>query len=178
VFAGSELDPAASLRKKDKLCKKLDALEPADAPDVPLAEKLQAALNNNALGVLKGDDTDPVEQTKQALAQWLRIGPTPGAEGDALDKRFADACARAGVDMPPDPEPDPEPEPEPEPIAAAPEPEPEPEPELISAAPVAVAPPPDPVPVPVPAPDPDPVPVSVPDPDPVPADADVDDGWD
>lgn len=95
AFAGTELDPPGGLRRKEKLCARVEALSPRNADPRPLSEQLKSALATNALGVAKDAAQDSASQVKQARAAWRRIGPTPGEEGRALDARFEAACTAA-----------------------------------------------------------------------------------
>ena len=92
AFAGTELDPANAMRRKAKLCERIEALVGSDAEPRSLAEQLEAALKNNALGV-QDDSRSPQHEVERAQAAWERIGPTPGEDGAAMDTRFAAACS-------------------------------------------------------------------------------------
>jgi hypothetical protein len=93
AFAGTELDPSQGLRRKLRLCERAEAIATPDAEAAPLAERLERALASNALGGVQDEARDPARQLAAARDAWRRIGPTPGPEGDALDARFAAACA-------------------------------------------------------------------------------------
>ncbi len=92
AFAGTELDPANAMRRKAKLCERIEAFVGSDAEPQSLAEQLEAALTNNALGV-QDDSRSPQHEVERAQAAWERIGPTPGEDGAAMDTRFAAACS-------------------------------------------------------------------------------------
>ncbi|MEE9383897.1 MAG: DUF349 domain-containing protein [Nannocystaceae bacterium] len=97
AFAGTELDPANGMRRKRKLCEKLEASRPGeDAASLPLAERITSALASNALGTAGGDGPAKLSELRAAKDAWRRIGPTPGDEGRKLDLRFESVCASHG----------------------------------------------------------------------------------
>jgi hypothetical protein len=103
AFAGTEIDPVASRQRREKLCAKVEELVPGDkaaAPQTPeeIAERLRAALADRALGgvLSKRADAGTVKRViTEARESWGRLPPVPGAEGAALEERFAAACRRA-----------------------------------------------------------------------------------
>lgn len=92
AFAGTELDPASAMRRKAKLCERIEAFVGPEAEPQNLAEQLKTALTNNALGV-QDDSRSPQHEVERAQAAWERIGPTPGEDGATMDTRFAAACS-------------------------------------------------------------------------------------
>lgn len=92
AFAGTELDPSTSMRRKEKLCERVEALREREVEAPSLAEQLKTALESNALGV-HDDARSPTHQVDKARAAWDRLGPTPGPDGATLDARFAEACS-------------------------------------------------------------------------------------
>ncbi|MGH1345214.1 MAG: DUF349 domain-containing protein [Nannocystales bacterium] len=94
AFAGTELDPAGAMRRKAKLCERIEAVASPDAEAQSLAQQLESALASNALG-LQDDSQTPESEVERARTAWERIGPTPGEDGTAMDARFAAACSVA-----------------------------------------------------------------------------------
>lgn len=92
AFAGTELDPATALRRKAKLCERIEGFARTETEPPSLAEQLKTALESNALGVVD-DAHSPQNEVKRAQAAWGRIGPTPGPDGATMDARFAAACS-------------------------------------------------------------------------------------
>ena len=97
-FAGTELDPSANQSRREKLCAKVEALVPPEITSAAsLAERLREALASNTIGG-KGEAEARFraasEEVRAAQAAWKRIGPVPGAAGDALEARFLEACRR------------------------------------------------------------------------------------
>jgi hypothetical protein len=104
AFAGTDLDPAATHARLAKLLAKVERLLKDDEPVAAttqsdtqsLAERLRAALANNAMGVRPDDSKwraarKTVEEARDA---WRRIALVPSDETRALEARFADACTR------------------------------------------------------------------------------------
>lgn len=92
AFAGTELDPATAMRRKAKLCERIEGLAGSEAEPQSLAEQLKTALENNALGV-QDDSRSPEHEVERARRAWERIGPTPGEDGATMDARFAAVCS-------------------------------------------------------------------------------------
>ncbi|HEX6737622.1 MAG TPA: DUF349 domain-containing protein, partial [Vicinamibacteria bacterium] len=97
-FQGTELDPAANQARLEKLCTKVEALLPPEITSAAsLAERLREALASNTIGG-KGEAEAryraAAEEVRSAQAAWKRIGPVPGAAGQALEARFVEACRR------------------------------------------------------------------------------------
>ncbi len=104
AFKGTELDPEASRKRREKLCSRVEELipaksdEPAAASAEDMAAKLRAALADRALGGVLSKAPDPVvieRVVNEARESWVRLGPVPGEPGAALDVRFEAACDRA-----------------------------------------------------------------------------------
>lgn len=107
AFAGTELDPATSRQRKQKLCARAEELAPApqttpstteaQTPEA-MAERLRQALAKNALSSSLAASTDGrniVDTIAELESSWWHLGPVPGPEGEALEARFRSACARA-----------------------------------------------------------------------------------
>ncbi|MEM6991978.1 MAG: DUF349 domain-containing protein [Myxococcota bacterium] len=92
AFAGTELAPVNALRRKRKLCERVEAMAGPAGESPALAEQLEAAIARRAIAGTNDGDPAQLEATR---TKWRRIGPTPGDEGAALDQRFADAVERA-----------------------------------------------------------------------------------
>jgi Domain of Unknown Function (DUF349) len=99
-LAGTELDPAAMERRREKLVTRVRELAPAEEPAMTgaespqeVADKLRAALASNALGGLRMD-RDPREIVDELRAEWAQIGPVLDAAGEALAAAFEQTCAR------------------------------------------------------------------------------------
>ena len=99
VFSGTELDPKASLDRLKKLCEKVEAVVPEEAPEVDsaesLAQRLQAALAGSAIGGGQAENDRWREATKAveaAQASWRRVTFISSDESEALKKRFDAAC--------------------------------------------------------------------------------------
>jgi hypothetical protein len=100
AFKGTDLDPAQSRKRKEKLLAKIEALAPAPAAEGPqdMAAKLKAALADRALGGVlsrQAKGRENKELVGDARDSWARLGPVPGPDGEALERRFAEACRRA-----------------------------------------------------------------------------------
>ncbi|HYC00142.1 MAG TPA: DUF349 domain-containing protein [Candidatus Limnocylindrales bacterium] len=104
AFAGTDLDPVANRQRMERLIAKVESLLGEDAPVAAtgktatevLAERLRAALERNALGA-RPDATKwraAARAVEEAQEAWRRLMRLPGAETDALEKRFEAACAR------------------------------------------------------------------------------------
>jgi hypothetical protein len=102
-FAGTELDPVTSRKRKEKLLAKVEKMAanqkgPATTVNPEdMAAKLRAALADRALGgILSKTDSRVVEEgVREAEESWKRLGPVPGDEGRELEERFRSACRRA-----------------------------------------------------------------------------------
>ncbi len=103
-FGGTELDPAANRKKKQRICERLeqlvDSATKADSSSSSslddLAERLKNALAARTIG---GDASrekeinwrDATQQARRLKDNWERLGPLPGTKGEALEGRFHDA---------------------------------------------------------------------------------------
>jgi hypothetical protein len=104
AFTGTDLDPDAARHRLEKLVARVEAyladvqetstgLSPTEA----LAAKLRSALASNAMGGRATDDSKwrtAAEGVKEAQAAWARLAPVAGADAQALEGRFKDACRR------------------------------------------------------------------------------------
>ncbi|HUS64268.1 MAG TPA: DUF349 domain-containing protein [Kofleriaceae bacterium] len=105
AFKGTDLDPDQTRKRKEKLVAKVEELAakasaapaaPASAAD--MAARLRAALADRALGGVLAKETRPVgDQVLEVRDAWRRLGPVPGPAGEELERRFTEACRRAGV---------------------------------------------------------------------------------
>jgi hypothetical protein len=100
-FAGSELDPAASAKKREKLCSRLEAIveeldfgssTPAPALE-DLARRLKDALASNTIaGVRRHDSRLDFRAASDEVARlrlnWIRSAPVAGEKGRVLAERF------------------------------------------------------------------------------------------
>jgi hypothetical protein len=106
-FQGTELDPEANRKKKERLCQRVEELAgsvaplPQDSPTVgsmeEMAEQLRSALAANTFrdgGSQEQDLQSVIREAKRLQGQWRKIGPVPGEEGQELWKRFRTACDR------------------------------------------------------------------------------------
>jgi hypothetical protein len=100
-FEGTDLDPEANRKKRERLCAKVEELVAAErkAPEVTsdLAARIKEALASNTMGAKKDAPHRPrlAEDVEAARAAWKRVGPVPGDAGRALQDRFEAACRRA-----------------------------------------------------------------------------------
>jgi hypothetical protein len=102
AFRGTDLDPEISSKRKEKLCQRVEGLLPdeklaadGDATSAAdLAERLRAALAQNALGVARANQAHSLEVVREAQEAWRRLGPVPGTHGVELEHRFRHACDR------------------------------------------------------------------------------------
>lgn len=103
-FTGTDLDPAATQARLEKLLAKVERLLKSDEPaagaatsdTASLAERLRSALAQNAMGVRPDESKwraarKTVEESQDA---WRRIALVPTDETRALAARFEAACAR------------------------------------------------------------------------------------
>lgn len=96
---GSELDPTALRKRRDKLIAKVEELlptQPSPAADAAgdLGAQLMAAMRSNAFGDLRFSGRDPVEVVDELCAQWAFAGPLLDADGQGQAERFQVACQR------------------------------------------------------------------------------------
>jgi len=102
AFAGTELDPAATLKKMEKLCAKVEALLPetSDAPVEKLspaevlARQWREALAANTMGQSAARQAEEARQraseqeVRSAQAAWQRLGPVDPETRRPLQDRF------------------------------------------------------------------------------------------
>lgn len=95
---GTELDPAASRNRREKLIGKAEELLPKAAPqataDADIATQLKNAMRSNAFGDLRFSGRDPVEVVDELRTQWLEAGPVLDDEDRAQQTRFDDVLRR------------------------------------------------------------------------------------
>jgi hypothetical protein len=104
AFQGTDLDPEANRKKMEKLCADVEALagenplQQGGSPAELLARRLREAL---AANTMRGKPDDQArkraarEKVDAAQAAWSRLGPVPGEAGEALRRRFQQACRNA-----------------------------------------------------------------------------------
>jgi hypothetical protein len=102
AFSGTELDPAATLKKMEKLCAKVEALLPDVAaapveklsPAEVLARQWREALAANTMGASAARQAEEARQrateqeVRSAQAAWQRLGPIDPAARRPLQERF------------------------------------------------------------------------------------------
>jgi hypothetical protein len=105
AFLGTDLDPAAVLRKMEKLVLRVESLAQdterpqtaALSPTELLAAKLRSALAHNAMGGRASEETKTRathDAVRDAQAAWHRLPPIDSAEARDYAVRFRDACRR------------------------------------------------------------------------------------
>lgn len=107
AFANTDLDPAASRKKRERLVVRLETLvekftdkagEPAEIDALEdLARRLKDALASNTMTSGKPPDKKldwrtASDEVKRLQANWLRVAPVPGDDGRRLNQRFDNAC--------------------------------------------------------------------------------------
>ena len=102
AVSGTDLDPARTLKRLQKLCERIESLEPTTAqaetalsPSEMLASKWRDALASNLMGTRANDDAkkrSAADEVRRARQDVARIGPVSGDTGRALTRRFDDAC--------------------------------------------------------------------------------------
>ncbi len=102
-FQGTELDPSANRKKRQRLCERLEELVKTYAGKSSaatsldnLAERLKDALaartiGGEASGEKKIDWREATQQVKRLKSNWERLGPVPGEIGETLAARFQKA---------------------------------------------------------------------------------------
>jgi hypothetical protein len=114
AFAGTELDPAASAKKRAKIVSRLESIvdeleerKPAAEPLENLAQRLKDALASNTIG--GGRRREPTLDWRQASdevsrlrATWAKTAPVPGEEGRSLYERYQRACRKFVDRRPPE----------------------------------------------------------------------------
>jgi hypothetical protein len=103
AFRGTELDLDAARSRKEKLCARVEALlgqaevPPAELSGEALARRLKEALAGNTIGGKEQAEARrraELEEVEAARAAWQRLPVLSGDAGEALERRFAEACAR------------------------------------------------------------------------------------
>ena len=104
AFRGTDLDPARTLKRLEKLCERIEALEPTTAqaetalsPAEMLASQWRDALASNLMGARVSDDAkkrSAADEVRRARQDLGRIGPVSGDTGRELISRFDAACER------------------------------------------------------------------------------------
>ena len=110
AFTGGELDPAATARRMEKLCAKVEALAPQDGREQPstaalspaelLARQWREALAANTMGAGAARQAEEARQRaadqelRSAQSAWLRLGPVPAETRKPLQDRFDRAVRR------------------------------------------------------------------------------------
>ena len=110
AFTGGELDPAATAKRMEKLCAKVEALAPQDGRDPAstaalspaelLARQWREALAANTMGAGAARQAEEARQRaadqelRSAQSAWLRLGPVPPETRRPLQERFDRAVRR------------------------------------------------------------------------------------
>ena len=110
AFANTDLDPAASRKKRERLVVRLETLvdkfstKASEAVKIDeledLARRLKDALASNTMTSGKAPDKNDKkldwrsawDEVKRLQANWLRAAPVPGDDGRRLNERFDNAC--------------------------------------------------------------------------------------
>ena len=118
AFANTDLDPATSRKKRERLVIRLETLvneltgkkstanEPAELDELEdLARRLKDALASNTMTggkppEKKLDWRTASDEVRRLKANWQRAAPVPGDEGRALGERFQNACERFSEQKP------------------------------------------------------------------------------
>lgn len=95
AFRGTDLDPAESRKKLEKLIERLAELEAkkAKADSMDLAAKLKEAWAARTMGAKAGDSNYRAEVEK-ARSAYEKLGPITGDGADELRGRFEEACRK------------------------------------------------------------------------------------
>jgi hypothetical protein len=104
ALTGTEMDPAAIVKRMERLVARVEPLVAAtrevaagaSATEL-LAARLRSALASNAMGGRASDDSkwrSAADTVKEAQSAWQRLAPVVSPEADALERRFKDACRR------------------------------------------------------------------------------------
>jgi hypothetical protein len=102
-FRGTELDPDANRKKRERVIEKAEALlanvqaTEAPAAGASVAEQLRNALAANAFGgraAAEARSRGFAEELHQIRAAWGRLGPLSGADAESFQARFDSACSR------------------------------------------------------------------------------------
>jgi hypothetical protein len=102
AFSGSDLDPAATRERMQKLIAKVEKLLPAESaepvknlsPAELLARQWREALAANTMGAGAARQAEDARQraaeqeVRSAQAAWNRLGPLPAEERKPLQERF------------------------------------------------------------------------------------------
>ncbi len=111
AFIGGDLDPAATAKRMEKLCAKVEALAPNDgggaakptaamSPAELLARQWREALAANTMGAGANKQAEEARQRaadqelRSAQSAWLRLGPVPAEARKPLQDRFDRAVRR------------------------------------------------------------------------------------
>ena len=105
AFRSTDLDPQKNRQRMDQLCTRVEKLLTSEdariagewSPAELLAKRWREALAANTMG----EKVDPaaerhahIEEVKRAKAEWKRLTPLHGEEGQRLSERFKKACDR------------------------------------------------------------------------------------
>jgi hypothetical protein len=104
ALRGTDLDLDVARARKEKLLARVEALLPSE-PAVrdselsgeALARRLKDALAGNTIGGAAEAEARrraAAEEVESSRAAWLRLPALSGEAGEALERRFAEACAR------------------------------------------------------------------------------------
>ncbi|HEU4403411.1 MAG TPA: DUF349 domain-containing protein [Candidatus Polarisedimenticolia bacterium] len=107
AFGGTDFDAAATRRRMEELCTRLERLLPQGAsqaeeaisPAMRLATQWREAMAANTIGgkaAEEGKWRAAAEEMKKAQAAWQRLGYLPASERRALRERFEAVCRSLG----------------------------------------------------------------------------------
>lgn len=106
-FAGTDLDPAATRKRMEKLVARVEELVPTRAPAAArqlspaelLAQQWRERLASNTMGGRGAENEDAKwraaeQEIRNAQSQWMRLGPVPPDVAGPLNERFQRALRR------------------------------------------------------------------------------------
>lgn len=101
---GTRFDPDTMRERREKLCRRLEALAPPPPSDEPkrslqemalaLRERLAANTIAGGKGMERPRRADAADEVQRIVAAWGRLGPALGEEARALAARFEQALTR------------------------------------------------------------------------------------
>ncbi len=106
AFAGTDLDPASTRARMEKLVERVEKLVPAQgrpaaslSPTELLAQQLRERLAANTMGGRGQENSEAKwraaeQEVRSAQTQWTRLGPVPPDVAGPLNERFQRACRR------------------------------------------------------------------------------------
>jgi len=107
LFAGTDLDPTAIVKRMEKLVGRVEALLADAGDEAPatngqsqaelLAAKLRSALASNAMGGRQQENSKwrtAAEAVREVQNAWQRLAPVNTPDARAFEKRFHEACSK------------------------------------------------------------------------------------